>query len=110
MRSSAKTTESIDQIIVPVDFSQSSFEALEYAIEFAERVAARLIVFHAVHLGYAFSADGYAMCRSFRPDRRCAQGGRTTDAKICATGEVPGGKIRNRCQDCAAGFGDLRVC
>ena len=57
-----KAGESIDRILVPVDFSQSSFEALEYAIEFAERVAARLIVFHAVHLGYAFTADGYAMC------------------------------------------------
>ena len=60
--SGAKTNESIDSILVPVDFSQPSFEALEYAIEFAERVAARLIVFHAVHLGYAFTADGYAMC------------------------------------------------
>jgi len=60
--SDARTSDRIDSILVPVDFSKSSFEALEYAIEFAERVAARLIVFHAVHLGYAFSADGYAMC------------------------------------------------
>lgn len=58
----ARAGERIDSILVPVDFSQSSFEALEYAIEFAKRVAARLLVFHAVHLGYAFSADGYAMC------------------------------------------------
>lgn len=63
IRSGAKTGESIDSILVPVDFSQSSFEALEYAIEFAERVtAARLIIFHAVHVGQAFNADGYAMC------------------------------------------------
>jgi nucleotide-binding universal stress UspA family protein len=60
--SNGKASGSIDMILVPVDFSQSSFEALEYAIEFAERVAAKLIVFHAVHLGYAFTADGYAMC------------------------------------------------
>jgi nucleotide-binding universal stress UspA family protein len=60
--SGQRISESIDRILVPVDFSRSSFEALEYAIEFAEKVAARLIVFHAVHLGYAFSADGYAMC------------------------------------------------
>ena len=60
--SGQRINESIDRILVPVDFSRSSFEALEYAIEFAEKVAARLIVFHAVHLGYAFSADGYAMC------------------------------------------------
>lgn len=61
IRFGARTNESIDSILVPVDFSQSSFEALEYAIEFAHRVAARLIVFHAVHLGPAFTADGYAM-------------------------------------------------
>jgi nucleotide-binding universal stress UspA family protein len=60
--SGAKTDTSIDSILVPVDFSQFSFEALGYAIEFAEQVAARLIVFHAVHLGHAFTADGYAMC------------------------------------------------
>ena len=52
---------SINSILVPVDFSKSSFQALQYAIEFAERVAARLIVFHAVQLGYAFTADGYGM-------------------------------------------------
>lgn len=60
--SAVRTNGSIDSILVPVDFSQPSFEALEYAIRFAERVAARLIVFHSVHLGYAFTADGYAMC------------------------------------------------
>ena len=52
---------SIDTILVPVDFSQTSFQALEYAVEFAERVAARLILFHAVDLGPALTADGYAM-------------------------------------------------
>jgi len=57
----AKTTESIDNILVPVDFSQCSFEALEYAIQFAERMAAHLTVFHAVHLNYAYIAEGYAM-------------------------------------------------
>lgn len=60
--SNRKAIGSIDTILVPVDFSQSSFEALKYAIEFAERVAAKLIVFHAVDLGYAFTADGYGMC------------------------------------------------
>jgi nucleotide-binding universal stress UspA family protein len=57
-----KASGRIDRILIPVDFSQSSFQALEYAIEFAERVAAKLIVFHAVNLGYAFTADGYGMC------------------------------------------------
>lgn len=58
----ARSEGSIDSILVPVDFSRSSFEALEYAIDFADRVAARLIVFHAVNLDLAFTADGYAMC------------------------------------------------
>ena len=52
---------SIDTILVPVDFSEASFQALEYAIEFAERVAARLIVFHAVNLAESFTANGYGM-------------------------------------------------
>ena len=60
--SKGKASGSIDTILVPVDFSQPSFQALEYSIEFAERVAAKLIVFHAVDLGYAFTADGYGMC------------------------------------------------
>ena len=58
----AKAEGSIDSILVPVDFSRSSFEALEYAIDFADRVAARLIVLHVVNLDLAFTADGYAMC------------------------------------------------
>jgi nucleotide-binding universal stress UspA family protein len=49
----------IDSILVPVDFSQTSFQALEYAIEFAEKVAARLIVFHAIALSDSFTAEGY---------------------------------------------------
>ena len=52
---------SYNTILVPVDFSQTSFQALEYAIEFAKLVVARLIVFHAVDCGDAFTADGYAM-------------------------------------------------
>jgi nucleotide-binding universal stress UspA family protein len=51
----------IDTILVPVDFSPPSLVALESAIAFAEKMAARLIVFHAVPLGEAFTADGFAM-------------------------------------------------
>ncbi len=51
----------INQILVPVDFSQSSFQALQYAIRIAEQVASRLIIFHAFELGDAFTADGFAM-------------------------------------------------
>jgi nucleotide-binding universal stress UspA family protein len=58
---SAPGKTSISHILVPVDFSQPSFQALEYAIEFAERMASRLIIFHAVPLGDAFTAEGFAM-------------------------------------------------
>jgi nucleotide-binding universal stress UspA family protein len=49
----------INSILVPVDFSETSFQALEYAIEFAESVAARLLIFHAVSLSESFTANGY---------------------------------------------------
>ena len=51
----------IKRILVPVDFSSCSLAGLKYAIAFAERVAARIIVFHALDMGYAYTADGYAM-------------------------------------------------
>jgi len=51
----------IHKILVPVDFSSCSLEGLKYAIEFTGRVA-KVIVFHAVYPGYAYTADGYAMC------------------------------------------------
>lgn len=52
---------SIDKILVPVDFSGCSLEALSYAIQFAEEFAAKIIVFHAVHLAYAYTTDGRTM-------------------------------------------------
>src|SRR6266498_2085115 len=55
------TTLSINTILVPVDFSGCSLEALKCAIAFANRVAARLIVFCALDLGYADTTDGFAM-------------------------------------------------
>ncbi len=51
----------IDKILVPVDFSECSLGALKTAIGFAERVAAKIFVLHAVHLDLAYTADGYAM-------------------------------------------------
>jgi nucleotide-binding universal stress UspA family protein len=56
-----KSGRKFDKILVPVDFSGCSLAGLTYAIQFAERFAARIIVFHAVHLGYAYTSDGYAM-------------------------------------------------
>lgn len=51
----------IGRILVPVDFSSCSLGALNYAIEFAKRAGAEIIVFHALDLGWAYTADGYAM-------------------------------------------------
>jgi nucleotide-binding universal stress UspA family protein len=80
----------IDKILVPVDFSSCSLAGLNYAIQFAEKVAAKICVFHAVHLGYAYTSDGYAMYdlsrfekaarkdadRQMREFLRCAKFGR----------------------------------
>jgi nucleotide-binding universal stress UspA family protein len=60
-RTAAREQRRIDTILVPVDFSPPSLVALECAIAFAEKMAARLILFHAVPLGDAFTADGFAM-------------------------------------------------
>ncbi len=57
----ASASGRIDNILVPVDFSRCSFEGLKYAIQFADKVAARILVFHVLYLGYAYTADGFAM-------------------------------------------------
>jgi|GEM_PF-39852 len=60
--SASKTTLRIDRILVPVDFSDCSLASLKYAIQFAEQCAAKILLLSAVDLGYAYTADGYAMC------------------------------------------------
>jgi nucleotide-binding universal stress UspA family protein len=56
-----KGAAKIDRILVPVDFSASSLEALKEAIAFADLIAAQIVVMHAVDLGLAFTSDGYGM-------------------------------------------------
>jgi len=51
----------IDNILVPVDFSECSLQGLKYAIKFADKFFARILVLNAVHFGYAYTADGYGM-------------------------------------------------
>lgn len=51
----------IDTILVPVDFSDCSLAGLEYAIQFADRVAAKIVLLHVVDFGPVLTADGYAM-------------------------------------------------
>ncbi len=50
-------------ILVPVDFSEASSAALNYAIQFADRAAAKLIILHAVYVGDALSTDGLGVYR-----------------------------------------------
>jgi nucleotide-binding universal stress UspA family protein len=51
----------IGKVLVPVDFSSCSLGALNYAIGFANSAGAKIIVFHALDLSYAHTADGYVM-------------------------------------------------
>ncbi len=50
-------------ILVPVDFSGASSAALNYAIQFADHAAAKLIILHAVYVGDALSTDGLGVYR-----------------------------------------------
>lgn len=54
-------TQTIDKILVPVDFSDCSLAGLNYAIQFAKKWAASLIVAHVVDLGPLLMADSYGM-------------------------------------------------
>jgi nucleotide-binding universal stress UspA family protein len=60
-RKKTASSASINKILVPVDFSAASRAALKYAITFADRLHARLILFHASDVGYAYTPDGYAI-------------------------------------------------
>jgi len=48
-------------ILVPVDFSNCSREGLRYAIGFANEFGARIILLHAMYLGYIYSSEGTAI-------------------------------------------------
>ncbi len=99
----------IDAILVPVDFSSASLHALEYAIAFAERVAARLIVFHAVYFDDTFSIAGFDVDDLSRLKRQGVSGRRTSDSEIGAPCEIPRREVRNRRRTRFAGFGDLCI-
>ena len=57
--STTKSSGRLKSILVPVDFSATSRQALEYAVEFAGNVSAKLLIFHAVYLGEVASVDGF---------------------------------------------------
>lgn len=48
-------------ILVPVDFSPCSLEALKLAVAFAGSIGARIVAFHSVMLMTAFTSDGYPL-------------------------------------------------
>jgi nucleotide-binding universal stress UspA family protein len=48
----------IKNILIPVDYSACSLAGLRYAIEFAKKVAARLIVLHVADLGPQLMTEG----------------------------------------------------
>ncbi len=58
------TAEHAPIILVPVDFSDASPGALEYAIEFARGTPARLVILHVIDLGDALRKDGYGVYRN----------------------------------------------
>ncbi len=60
-RSKTGRASSINTILVPVDFSACSLQGLRYAISFAEKFAARVILLHVIQIGYPYTSDGYAL-------------------------------------------------
>ena len=50
----------IDKILVPADFSRFSLEGLRYAIQFAQKFAAKITVLHVLDLGYSQPIDIHA--------------------------------------------------
>jgi nucleotide-binding universal stress UspA family protein len=49
----------IQRILVPTDFSESSREALEYAVEFGRQFGARLVLFHSFIVPQLITAEPY---------------------------------------------------
>lgn len=52
---------SYKKILVPVDFSDCSQKALQYAIGFANQLGAEIVLLHATYLGYIYSVEGTAL-------------------------------------------------
>ena len=49
------------KILVPVDFSDCSQKAVQYAIGFANQLGAEIVLLHATYLGYIYSVEGTAL-------------------------------------------------
>jgi nucleotide-binding universal stress UspA family protein len=118
-KSATKSILSIDSILVPVDFSESSLTGLNYAIEFAKKFSARLLVLHVVDLGPLLGADTYAPRDSAASEEaamRDAEQGMSEYLRRVKFGEVPfqtqmiaGGSVQGICQVAAAENVDLII-
>ena len=51
----------LGRILVPIDFSADSFKGLKYAIAFAKKFGAEILVLHAIDAGYAYAYEGIAV-------------------------------------------------
>lgn len=58
-RKSRGVRNTIDTILVPVDFSECSLCGLNYAIEFAKALAARILLLHVIDLGPLLTSSDY---------------------------------------------------
>jgi nucleotide-binding universal stress UspA family protein len=54
----AKRMFAARRILVPVDFSDCSLEGLRYAVGFANKFGATIVLLHAAYLGYIYSSEG----------------------------------------------------
>lgn len=53
--------ERLNKILVPLDFSDCSLNALDYALELSEVLGGKICVLHAYHVPYAFPEGGNAI-------------------------------------------------
>src|SRR5581483_58873 len=49
------------KILVPVDYSGCSLEALRYALDFSRATGSQVVVLNVADIRYAYTSDGYAM-------------------------------------------------
>ena len=85
----------IKNILVPVDCSKCSLAGLRYAIEFAKKVGARLIVLHVVDLGPQLMTEGcgvYHLSPYKEAARRVSE---TADARLSASRQFRIGSFRD---------------
>ena len=58
-KSNGETERDIKNIVVPVDFSDCSLAGLRYAVRFARKLGARIILLHIIDLGPVMMTTGY---------------------------------------------------